>query len=70
MKDDNNRLHPQLQLKIMYNFSTYLCVPLRVWLKCDVYDPHKHNGQSHEMVNYLLRGQQDQYTLFLHLVYH
>ena len=55
MKDDHNRLHPQLQLKIVYNFSIYLCVPVRVWMRSGVYDPHKHNGQSHQMVNYLLR---------------
>ena len=55
MKDDHNRLHPQLQLKIVYNFSIYLCVPVRVWKRSGDYDPHKHNGQSHEYVTYLLR---------------
>ena len=55
MKDDHNRLHPQLQLKIVYNFSIYLCVPVRVWMRSGDYDPHKHNGQLHEYVNYLLR---------------
>ena len=55
MKDDHNRLRPRLQLKIVYDNSIYLCVPVRVWLKSGVYNPYKHNGQTRKFVNYLLR---------------
>ena len=43
MKYDKNRIHPRLQLKIVYDSSDReLCVPLRVWKRSGVYGKHAH----------------------------
>lgn len=40
MKYDKFRVHPRLQLKVVYNSFSELCVPLRVWKKSGVYGKH------------------------------
>ena len=51
MKFDRFRVHPRLQLKIIYNSFTELCVPIRVWKRSGVYG--KHPGLYY--VSYIMR---------------